>query len=513
MSSNNRKKASSSREAELLERQRDIAMIRAAAAAEASVASSNKPPPPKPANRSLSSFTGLPAKGSAHNPICINDSDKSILKPKEEPKRARQRMKAETVLAQARQRVGSSTEEKDRNVEDNKLKRPSVKRPSINRGNIGTAAPAASAKPSGGSLSSILLSNSNTAKYLSKDAPKLLKHYPKIEPDDYWKNVRDWDFIRELNERMADNRAGGKRMRDDDDAKAKNGDEDTHKTEKQKPLPNTFQSHREYCFLWCPLLLEETRAQLLSDAISDIPYWRSKPEKSPLRVKVEMRKKDTEGNDAVGLVVKEVLSKDWKDRMIMANDVVVLVAEEKMIWDASKGTLSEKTSQKKSSEGASTKSLFGIVGHIEHTRRSVEGLFITISRKIYQQIGCQEMTLLKIGSNVTSQREFTALCRMDRLPLADYILCTKMKVAEDSKPESKSTSTTRNDDDNHYIDPEIQEKQAKKEILQAMGGASALGKGFADYARHKFNLSQLRGISASATEYGDGGFTLIKVSY
>ena len=177
MSSNNRKKASSSREAELLERQRDIAMIRAAAAAEASVAS----------NRSLSWFTGLPAKGSAHNPICINDSNRSILKPKEEPKRARQRMKAETGLAQARQRVGSSTEEKDRNVEDNKLKRPSVKRPSINRGNIGTAAPAASAKSSGGSLSSILLSNSNTAKYLSKDAPKLLKHYPKIEPDDYWK--------------------------------------------------------------------------------------------------------------------------------------------------------------------------------------------------------------------------------------------------------------------------------------------------------------------------------------
>jgi len=252
---NNRKKASSSREAELLERQRDIAMIRAAAAAEASVAS----------NRSLSWFTGLPAKGSAHNPICINDSNRSILKPKEEPKRARQRMKAETVLAQARQRVGSSTEEKDRNVEDNKLKRPSVKRPSINRGNIGTAAPAASAKSSGGSLSSILLSNSNTAKYLSKDAPKLLKHYPKIEPDDYWKNVRDWDFIRELNERMADNRAGGKRMRDDDDAKAKNGDEDTHKAEKHLLLKNI--NSQNWRFLEGMILANPSKFTSVSNAV------------------------------------------------------------------------------------------------------------------------------------------------------------------------------------------------------------------------------------------------------
>ncbi len=50
------------------------------------------------------------------------------------------------------------------------------------------------------------------------------------------------------------------------------------------PLPDTFSSNREYCALWSPLCLDEARAQLLLDAISKIPYWESKAEKSPVRV-------------------------------------------------------------------------------------------------------------------------------------------------------------------------------------------------------------------------------------
>ena len=79
-----------------------------------------------------------------------------------------------------------------------------------------------------------------------------------------------------------------------------------------------------------------------------------------------------------------------------------------------------------------------------------------------------------------------------------------------------STTTTGNKSSgvNEYdidlIDPSVEEKRAKKEVLSIMGGSSALGKGFAEYASHKFNLSQLGAISASAQEYGDGGFTLIK---
>jgi senataxin len=48
------------------------------------------------------------------------------------------------------------------------------------------------------------------------------------------------------------------------------------------------------------------------------------------------------------------------------------------------------------------------------------------------------------------------------------------------------------------------------QLLNKMGGDDKLGKGFTSYAQKKFNPSQLMAISASASDYGDGGFTLIK---
>ncbi|KAL7506566.1 hypothetical protein ACHAXN_003823 [Cyclotella atomus] len=508
--------SSKSKEDEILSRQRDIAMIRAAKAVESKLEPSNidkrKAPPPNKPNpvRSLSSLTGLPSKGSEKNPICIDDRS-----TKQPPitKRARPKTNADAILAQTRQRVSS---EEDKSSEP-QLKRPSVKRPSLRNQSCALAAaphnsgssnentnekkPAASQK---GSLSSILLSNKVTAKYLSKDAPKLLKHYPKVEPNDYWKNLRAWDFVRDLNEKVGEGKkvsnskdgnaaaAAGKRSRDDSkltDVKSDSSVKDQKET-KLQPVPNRFSSHREYCAIWSPLLMNETRAQLLSDAISDIPYWKSKPEKQPIRIKVEVRKKDLDGEyDTIGLVVKQVIGECTAERMFMSNDVVCLVQEEKTVWDASKGALDVDINN--------SSKPWCIVGHLEHTRRSMDNLVITVSRKVWKQFGCGEMTFLKVGCNITSLREFTALCRMDRLPLADYILCTKMNVEEDE--ESELTSGDAKD-----------EKMAKKQILQKMGGPIALGKGFVDYAQHKFNLSQLKGISASAAEYGNGGFTLIK---
>jgi senataxin len=317
-----------------------------------------------------------------------------------------------------------------------------------------------------------------------------------VEPDDYWKNLRAWDFLQELNDKVGEGLKRGKGNNGNNAAAAAGNKQadvqhDSAKAKaetKLKPIPNTFTSHREYCALWSPLLMNETRAQLLSDAISDIPYWKSKPEKKPIRIKVEVCKKDLDGdNDAIRLIVQEVIGEYSAERMFMSNDVVCLVKDEKTIWDASKGVLDVDT--KKPLEP------WCIVGHLERTRRSMEKLVITISRKVWKQIGCGEMTFLKVGCNITSLREFTALCGMDRLPLADYILCTKMNIEENEGSEPASM------DD---------EKMAKKEILEKMGGSIALGKGFVDYARHKFNLSQLKGISASAAEYGNGGFTLVR---
>ena len=53
-------------------------------------------------------------------------------------------------------------------------------------------------------------------------------------------------------------------------------------------------------------------------------------------------------------------------------------------------------------------------------------------------------------------------------------------------------------------------KDNKLVHLQSMGGKDELGDGFITYAKNKFNTSQLGAISAAATEYGCGGFTLVK---
>ena len=105
-----------------------------------------------------------------------------------------------------------------------------------------------------------------------------------------------------------------------------------------------------------------------------------------------------------------------------------------------------------------------------------------------------DMMLLKLGSNITAVREFTALCRVEELALERFIL-GKHLVDEAHEHKTKRRHSLGND---------------TEKMLANMGGTNALGKGFIHYVEHKFNPSQLAAISAAAEEYGDGGFTLCK---
>lgn len=316
------------------------------------------------------------------------------------------------------------------------------------------------------------------------------------------------------------NPRNGKRKRDNgkDHGEARAQQQHQSSQPQHTPIPDTFSSYREYCGLWAPLCLEETRAQLLSDAISEIPYWKSKPEKHPVRVRLHPLRADVGGSsESMGLQIKDILTSDYKDRSFLSTDVVLLAKRETYIWEASKGMLADPSSSNQ----------YGLVGHVEYARRSMEGITIRVSRDLWTELAGKknttEMVLLKIGSNITSLREFTALCHMDSIPLSDYILGAKMNSKKNSNPSMPSVSkkkeysnavhsdygdgeTGGNDD----VDQLAKEKRAKKAILSSIGGSSALGKGFATYASQKFNLSQLGAISASAQEYGEGGFTLIK---
>ncbi len=436
----------------------------------------------------------------------------------------------ESVLAYARQRVGLDK------PKPNQQKRPALRSASITASQtlntassfksasaaaIQSTISSAPAAPSSGSLASILLSNASTAKYLQPNAPKLLKHYDKIEPNDYWKNIKSWNFIIDLNEKMCNQKRDGKKYNDrgnggtlqgkrkHDDFGKDNGNQPPVASS-VRPLPDTFASYREYCALWAPLCLDEARAQILSGAIADIPHWMNdnnntakQSDKSPLRVLLEPLKDEVHGSsESMGVRVKNVLTPVYKDRSFMSNDIVLLVEKESYLWEAFNGTLRNTQQQQPSTR-------YGLVGHIEYSRKSIEGLTIQVSRKLWSEMRSMELVLFNLGCNITSLREFTALCRIDSIPLLNNILAGSMTPKKESIQTKRGASGSRSEEFD-VIDYSAEEKRAKSKIISSMGGASALGKGFADYASRKFNLSQLGAISAAAQEYGNGGFTLIK---
>lgn len=76
---------------------------------------------------------------------------------------------------------------------------------------------------------------------------------PSVEPDDFWKHLREWDFCSQY--------ANSIRQQNAPD-KAATADADLGR----KPLPNVFVSGQHYKAAWAPLQLAECRAQLLQGA-------------------------------------------------------------------------------------------------------------------------------------------------------------------------------------------------------------------------------------------------------
>mmetsp|Transcript_14860 Transcript_14860/g.42847 ORF Transcript_14860/g.42847 Transcript_14860/m.42847 type:complete len:1072 (-) Transcript_14860:2242-5457(-) len=381
----------------------------------------------------------------------------------------------------------------------------------------------------GSSMKSLLKSAGHGLEALQS---KPAVHYPKVEQEDFWRTVRDWDFVREFNAERKGSSGGGSsngtgdnrkrpRSRAGSDAASTASGSGGSRTPPPtppdvggagKPVPDTFDSARQYMALWAPLCLNEAKAQLLSGAASDIPYWNSKKEKGPFPVFAEPLKRDIGGSfDHITVMVRPQNSKMTQSELervspsFKPNDVVLLVRDEDTMTRAARGSLEDSaftTTGTGSSTSTSTSGggrRLGIVGHTESTRRTVDGLWIKVSRKYWTSFGRKNMCLVKIGCNITALREFNALCRVPLIPLLKYVLGKDLVVNEPA------------DDDEQTKQPRHPKtSKSKANMMQRMGGSSALGKGFVAYAKKKFNPSQLLAISASATEYGDGGCTLIK---
>eukprot|EP00978_Attheya_sp_CCMP212_P008500 scaffold19934_cov50-Attheya_sp.AAC.8 len=262
-------------------------------------------------------------------------------------------------------------------------------------------------------------------------AARLNRQYPAMEPDDYWKNIREWDFLQDLNSHMqrrtntpSRNNKNSQQQSSSQNKESSSSssssvkgtkEEATHHKNTHKALPNQFESFRQYVGLWAPLVLQETRAQLLSEVVSDIPYWSTKPNKGPIPVTVQPMTRDVGGSDDFITVVIQSADRCSiaPDRGFYPNDIILLAQDLESITQATKGKCTNHSKQTGSSYddddepsllgvNRADKKRRGLLGHTRHSRRTISGLQLKISRKLWPAVRSSDtMYMLKLGSNVT----------------------------------------------------------------------------------------------------------------
>lgn len=301
-----------------------------------------------------------------------------------------------------------------------------------------------------------------------------------VTPADFWRNIREWDFVSDLANL--------------------NNDKDESSLNTRKSIPETFISFRHYISLWAPLCLAEARAQLMSELMTTSNQQRSK---ARLFVEVEVETTWTGGGrkdrhlhtdlidmDSCSVRIRNKVRNQGQGQYY-ANDVFCLVPTE------CKDTVELLINGKKIADNDHSFKRFCIVGHTEYQRKDLNGLVLKVSKRKWAQIGTSTMFLMKIGANITALREFTALCGVETIPLKRYLLGHHLNEMTGSLSSNETA-------DNRSVTMSRSAQVKKDSLLKKMGGVEALGKGFTEYARKKFNASQLMAISASSTGYGEG---------
>ena len=362
-----------------------------------------------------------------------------------------------------------------------------------------------------------------------------------LDMDEYYQNLREWDFLSDWDHERGggsgNGSGGGNKRKGNGNSSTVKGN--ANNTSTTTTIPEIFKSRRQYQKLWAPLCLAEMRAQFLSDASSKLPWQsnsnsnsndgygqgggngggrgggnrrgRGNDRMGPVPILVNTSARDVGTNvDAITLVTSP--DRGNMGPSFQSGDLVVLACDESVLIGASKGRLVHVSNKKKYNDDGNdvgdevSPRRMHLTGHVEYSRRTTDGLKIRISRKRLLAISkgkkLERMFLLKIGGNVTSMREFTALAKVNTFAMLPYLLCRKMTKGKDDMDRLSDAICDV---------PGSNSKHMKKvDHLKNMGGRAALGEGFMNYASTKFNASQLAAISSAASEYGSGGFTLVK---
>jgi hypothetical protein len=304
-------------------------------------------------------------------------------------------------------------------------------------------------------LASLVENVAQNTKLDADDSPGTSTYATNTSPEDFWKNLRDWDFGMEL----------ARRQQEQDQSRETAGAKrEELETQKKKPLPNTFISFRHYIAAWAPLCLAETRAQLLSEALSERGQNARRTPFVPCEVETTWKGAKRERSIHADLMdfdschVKLTTKHRGGDGSIQffAHDVCFLVPAQ------SKDIVERLLRGGKVHNSLDSFKRLGLIGHTEVQRKEVNGLILKVSKKCWAQRGCPKMFLLRIGGTITSLREFTALCGVGSTPLKKYLLGSHLE-------DSKEKPTQRQE----KLPPVVK----KDALLRKMGGVEALGRG------------------------------------
>ena len=329
---------------------------------------------------------------------------------------------------------------------------------------------------------------------------KAATHYPPLHPDKYWHELRTWDFVKALTEAI------GKEPPSRDESGTKRG-RDGEVTRTETALPDSFDSAEQYKALWAQLLIREAKAQILNEVVtaqsSPTTAWVQGNEiVVGLQAKVEpsrsARDSSPNSTDATVVLRLEPTTKGAGfECAVSPDDLLLFVPQPAIVERALRG----ETIQTSELVGMIPKGQLGFVAHaMNHRNRSADGLLARASHKHWNRFSSlNEMLVLRVGSNVTGLREFRALCKVDELPLLKYVLDGKVS-SDDGVPTIRQDSIAE-------ATVGAQTATAKFDPLAQNSG---LPVGFRIAIKSRMNESQLNAITAAASEYGSGGFTLVK---
>ena len=254
------------------------------------------------------------------------------------------------------------------------------------------------------------------------DAPSDHAYYPPVHPDKYWCCMRSWDFLREFNDAMR-NRGSLPKKKETSKKRplepvAMTVTEDG-KNSSADPLPTIFESVQHYKALWASLLIDEAKAQILSEVVSS----QSSPSTSWIQgskvavgtsARLERSRTARDHSSSCGIPNSSEPSVDVHitstqsagiGRPVCTNDLLLFVRQLSTIELAVRGKAFEALDEGLGSQEL-RKGRFGFVGHALNNRsRSLDGLLVRVSQKYWSQFeSLNEIFIIPIGSNVTGKR-------------------------------------------------------------------------------------------------------------